>query len=82
MVTDRLHAMIFAAITNTPCIAFDNKSNKVECVYKWIKYLSYIKFVRDIEEVETYVEHLLEIGQCKYDNSRLQPYFDELRKRL
>ena len=82
VVTDRLHAMIFAAITNTPCIAFDNKSNKVEGVYEWIKYLSYIKFIRNIEEVETCVENLLDIGQCQYDNSILQRYFDELRKRL
>ncbi len=26
VITDRLHGMIFAAITGTPCIALDNKS--------------------------------------------------------
>lgn len=33
VVTDRLHGMIFAYITNTPCIAFDNLSKKVSGVY-------------------------------------------------
>ncbi len=28
VITDRLHGMIFAAITGTPCIAIDNKSKK------------------------------------------------------
>lgn len=36
VITDRLHGMVFAAITGTPCIAFDNKSNKISGVYKWI----------------------------------------------
>lgn len=36
VITDRLHAMVFAAVTNTPCIAFNNVSNKVEGQYKWL----------------------------------------------
>ena len=35
--TDRLHAMLFCAITGTPCIAMDNVSNKVSGAYEWIK---------------------------------------------
>lgn len=42
IITDRLHGMIFAAITGTPCIAFDNLSKKVSGVYEWIKSLDYI----------------------------------------
>ena len=45
VVTDRLHGMIFAAITSTPCIAFDNKSQKVSAAYQWIKDLPYIYLV-------------------------------------
>ena len=29
LITDRLHAMIMAVITGTPCIAFDNLSKKL-----------------------------------------------------
>ena len=35
VVTNRLHAMIFAAITGTPCIALDNISHKISGVYEW-----------------------------------------------
>ena len=34
MITDRLHGMIFAYITNTPCIAIDNSNGKVKNFYK------------------------------------------------
>lgn len=47
IITDRLHAMIFAVITETPCIAINNKSKKVEGTYEWIKELSYICFLQD-----------------------------------
>lgn len=47
VVTDRLHCMIMCAITKTPCIVFDNLSNKVYGVYKWIESLDYIVFVSD-----------------------------------
>ena len=37
VVTDRLHGMIFAAITNTPCLAFNNVNGKVSAVYElWL----------------------------------------------
>ncbi len=37
VVTDRLHGMIFCAITNTPCIAINNSNGKVAGVYdKWV----------------------------------------------
>lgn len=45
VVTDRLHGMIFAAITETPCIVLDNFSKKVSGVYRWIKDLDYILFI-------------------------------------
>ena len=30
VITDRLHGMIFAQITGTPCIVFDNYNNKIK----------------------------------------------------
>ena len=45
VVTDRLHCMIFCTLVGTPCIAMDNSSKKVKCVYeKWLKDLDYIVF--------------------------------------
>lgn len=52
VITDRLHAMIFSAITGTPCIVVNSKSPKVKGCYEWIKNLSYIKFANNIDEIE------------------------------
>lgn len=52
VITDTLHCMISAAITQTPCIAFDNLSGKVQSVYEWIKELPYIQVCKDVSEFE------------------------------
>ena len=44
VVTDRLHGMIFSAITGTPCVAFDNANHKVSESYNaWLKEYDFIK---------------------------------------
>lgn len=43
VVTDRLHGMIFALLSKTPCLVFQNKSPKILGVYEWIKDVDYIK---------------------------------------
>lgn len=52
VITDRLHAMIFCAITGTPCIVVNSKSPKVKGCYEWIKDLDYIKFADEINTIE------------------------------
>jgi pyruvyl transferase EpsI len=48
LVTDRLHGMIFAYVTHTPCIILDNKTGKVFGVYEaWLSKLSWIYPVHD-----------------------------------
>lgn len=47
IVTDRLHGMVFAAVTNTPCIVFSNYNHKVKGVYEWIKNIANISFIDD-----------------------------------
>ena len=47
VVTDRLHCMIACAITNTPCIVFDNRTKKVSGVYQMIPQLEYINLIDD-----------------------------------
>lgn len=68
VITDRLHGMIFCAITGTPCIAFDNSNGKVNGVYnRWLKNLKYIKLM-DNETMEefNYNYKLLE----RYNNEK------------
>ena len=59
VVTDRLHGMIFAAITNTPCIVFSNTNHKIKGVYeKWLSKYDWIRFMSDkeIEKIDKEIE--------------------------
>lgn len=51
IITDRLHGMIFAAITSTPCIIIKSKNNKIPGVYAWIKELPYIYLINNTCEL-------------------------------
>jgi len=79
IITDRLHGMIFAAITETPCIALDNYNHKVRETAKWFKDLGYIKYVKNIDEVE---EKLIELKNSKkdikYDNEFAKNEFKKI----
>lgn len=59
VVTDRLHAMIFCAITETPCVAFDNLSGKVSEAYHWIRDNTRIVFCVNEEQLEECLEKAL-----------------------
>lgn len=67
VVTDRLHAMLFCAITGTPCVAMDNISKKVSGGYEWVKSLPFIAFVSKREEIEAAVTRVL---VCKETTQR------------
>lgn len=43
VLTDRLHGMLLATVSDVPCIAFDNFTHKVEGVYAWIKDIKSVK---------------------------------------
>lgn len=68
VVTDRLHGMIFSAITETPCIVFNNFNHKIEESYKWLKELKYIKFCKNLSELEEKINELKKVKKIKYDN--------------
>lgn len=67
IITDRLHGMIFAAITGTPCIALDNISKKVSGVYKWIENLDYIKCVNNVNEVILLIPTMINNSHHEYN---------------
>lgn len=51
VITDRLHCMIFCAITGTPCVVFDNSNRKISGVYnQWMYDISYIKLFSNEEK--------------------------------
>lgn len=78
VITDRLHAMIFCAISGTPCIAFGNYNQKVKGTYDWIKDLDYIKYADTIEEAIIYINELINLGSCKYKNYKFKSYYNKI----
>lgn len=59
LVTDRLHGMIFAAITKTPCIAFSNNNKKIIGVYKWLLSCKWIVFCENPYNISKKIEEVL-----------------------
>lgn len=78
VITDRLHGMVFAALTGTPCVVFSNYNHKVKGTYDWIRYLPYIRYVETVEEAKSAIPELLAMKNCKFDNTPLLPYFEKL----
>lgn len=64
-ITDRLHGMVFATVTGTPCIVFSNYNQKVSGTYHWIKNLEYIKFVDTFDQARNAFEELKKLPNYK-----------------
>ncbi len=80
VVTDRLHGMIFAVITGTPCIAFDSLSKKVTGVYNaFLKEIDYVVCIGEGDTVElNIIDEFLEKENCSYGNEYLEGYYSSL----
>ena len=84
VITDRLHGMIFCAITATPCIVLPNSNHKIKESYKnWLSDVDYINFMDNINK-----EKILEIID-KYINTQnifhvknLETKYEQLEKIL
>ncbi len=79
VITDRLHGMVFCAVTGTPCIVVDSKSPKVRGCYEWIRNLDYIRFADDVSRIEAEY-HQIPRGVHHYQNAHLEPYYVELAR--
>ena len=82
VVTDRLHGMIFAALTATPCIVFTNTNYKISGSYEWIRHLGYVRFAHSLKEAEEYLPALLHLEATAFDAASLGEAFAELAERL
>lgn len=77
VVTDRLHGMIFCAITGTPCIVINSKSPKLRGCYEWIKELQYIQFCDDASQICSVFDSIPK-QEWQYDDTRLLPFYEPL----
>lgn len=83
VITDRLHGMIFCAITKTPCIVTRSLDHKVIESYKWIKDLNYIRMVDELNfyHIKPIIEELSsleKIDEFDFDKS----YFDKIISKI
>ena len=77
IVTDRLHCMLFAYVTGTPCIAFDNKTGKVFGVYQWLRERDSIRVIRNVHD---FAETLSSMKLAEYAPD--QEYYTEKLKEI
>lgn len=79
VITDRLHGMVFAAITQTPCIAFSNYNQKVSGTFEWISNLNYIKFLPVDGDVEQAIHELQSLEMLsEFDKSVYDKYYQQI----
>lgn len=82
VITDRLHGMIFSAITSTPCMAMDNLSRKVSGGYAWLHNLDYIQMVETENISMDDVKKLLDYRGGGYKKQALGQYYEKLRNEI
>ena len=84
VVTDRLHGMIFAAVTGTPCIVLPNSNHKISETYKnWLKECNYIKFMdsADADKIKKSIDYFMsDTFKANYQDISIP--FTTLEKRL
>ena len=80
VITDRLHGMIFAAITSTPCIALGNYNHKIKSCSETLEHLGYIKYVDNVEEIEENIKYLMSNEFEKYDNKFAIGQFEQIKE--
>lgn len=85
VITDRLHGMVIAALTNTPVLVMKSLDKKIIGTYKWIKDVGFVQFCEKIS-----VEDII-VKSKKMVNMNFEPYdwlafrhnyYDDLRSRI
>ncbi|PLS01102.1 polysaccharide pyruvyl transferase family protein [Neobacillus cucumis] len=72
VVTDRLHGMIFCAITNTPCLVLPNSNHKIASTYhQWLVNFKHIILVEKFDE-----ETMLGLIDTLYDSQTSETMFN------
>lgn len=81
VITDRLHGMIFSAITETPCIVLNSLSPKISGCYEWLKELDYIRLVDRVDEIPEIIENL-KVVKPKYEHKKIEEAMKPLYEAL
>lgn len=79
VVTDRIHGMIFCALSGTPCIALDNSNGKVGQEFRWLEHLPFMHFAHNVEEAVKIIQSSA-IDPGKFSVEEFAPLFEPLAK--
>ena len=67
VITDRLHGMIFAAITRRPCLVFPNYNHKITSFYNtWFQNINFIIYLEEETMIEDKLNFLLNLSKEEY----------------
>lgn len=77
VLTDRLHGMLLATVSDVPCIAFDNSTHKVHGVYAWIEDIKRVKCLRD-EDLKDIIADIRDVTMT--ENVAFKPLNSEFEK--
>lgn len=81
VITDRLHGMIFCAITKTPCIVLKTYNHKLTGQYEWLKNLNYIKYEEfDLKNIRETMSELEKIVSFEYNPKKYSLYFNKIKE--
>ena len=73
VVTDRLHGMILAVITQTPVIVLDNSTGKVRRQYEMcLEDVPFVRFLDDAEQARQCIDAVLGARDCTYDREAVK----------
>lgn len=78
VITDRLHGMVFAALTKTPCVCIMSKSHKIKGCYEWIKNLEYIALVEHPDQLKSAIEKVISVEKTVYDVTEIRRLYQNL----
>lgn len=82
LITDRLHGMLFAAMTGTPCIALDNVTKKVSGVYQWISDIPYIRVIESKDFDKEVFLSLYEMQDVDLNIEEIRKQFAQMAKQI
>ena len=79
VITDRLHGMVFSAITGTPCVVFSNAYHKIRASLPWVAELPYIWFLENPEQLPELLGQIDVHRSYEYPHAEMQAKFREFR---
>ena len=81
VLTDRFHGIIFAVMTQTPCIVLKTIDHKLRESVKWFQELNYVFYLENFNELSEVIDRALKVNPQGTIEWR-ERYFDSLKSKI